>query len=96
MVAEKIPCNTCEIEKLSQEEEECILVLHCTPAGKEQDTLSNRLILSPDQTYLWKHGVSKFIMLFKVIFYDGVCVCGEGGVHVGGETLKKKQTSKRF
>lgn len=26
VVAEKLPCNTCEIEKLSQEEEECILV----------------------------------------------------------------------
>lgn len=25
VVAEKMPCNTCEIEKLSQEEEECIL-----------------------------------------------------------------------
>ena len=27
VVAEKMPCNTCEIEKLSQEEEECILSL---------------------------------------------------------------------
>uniref|UniRef100_A0A3Q0RPG0 Calcium channel, voltage-dependent, alpha 2/delta subunit 2a n=1 Tax=Amphilophus citrinellus TaxID=61819 RepID=A0A3Q0RPG0_AMPCI len=32
VVAEKMPCNTCEIEKLSQEEEECILFFsHCTP-----------------------------------------------------------------
>lgn len=26
VVAEKLPCNTCEIMKLSQDEEECILL----------------------------------------------------------------------
>ena len=29
VVAEKMPCNGCEIDKLSQEEEECILWLVC-------------------------------------------------------------------
>uniref|UniRef100_A0AAQ4PZP2 Calcium channel, voltage-dependent, alpha 2/delta subunit 2a n=1 Tax=Gasterosteus aculeatus aculeatus TaxID=481459 RepID=A0AAQ4PZP2_GASAC len=29
VVAEKMPCNTCEIEKLSQEEEECLLTATC-------------------------------------------------------------------
>uniref|UniRef100_A0A8D3DYQ5 Calcium channel, voltage-dependent, alpha 2/delta subunit 2a n=1 Tax=Scophthalmus maximus TaxID=52904 RepID=A0A8D3DYQ5_SCOMX len=33
VVAEKLPCNTCEIEKLSQEEEECILFSLCSPAA---------------------------------------------------------------
>uniref|UniRef100_A0A8D3C2X1 Calcium channel, voltage-dependent, alpha 2/delta subunit 2a n=1 Tax=Scophthalmus maximus TaxID=52904 RepID=A0A8D3C2X1_SCOMX len=37
VVAEKLPCNTCEIEKLSQEEEECILFSLCSPAGREDE-----------------------------------------------------------
>lgn len=42
VVAEKLPCNTCEIEKLSQEEEECILFSLCSPAGREDEEEKDR------------------------------------------------------
>lgn len=46
VVAEKVPCSTCEIEKLSQEEEECILchIVHQL-AGKTTHSLITRFYL---------------------------------------------------
>lgn len=42
VVAEKVPCSTCDIEKLSQDEEECILC-HAAhqPAGRNQKPASS-------------------------------------------------------
>uniref|UniRef100_A0A674AQM4 Calcium channel, voltage-dependent, alpha 2/delta subunit 2a n=1 Tax=Salmo trutta TaxID=8032 RepID=A0A674AQM4_SALTR len=37
VVAEKMPCNTCEVEKLSQAETECILANTYTPAENTSD-----------------------------------------------------------
>lgn len=65
VVAEKMPCNTCEIEKLSQEEEECILshIVHQLAEEKTHSLIARLylLITIPAET-------QTFHIHFKVIF----------------------------
>lgn len=73
VVAEKMPCNTCEIEKLSQEEKECILffflhIVHQLALEKKHSVISrfSLLITIPVET-------RTFHIHFKAIFkIDGM------------------------